>query len=62
VALLQDRIDPWWQQIRGSHLNRDLVVLLDNAGFRIEMLDTFYALRRPKVLGFHYVGSAVLAG
>jgi ubiquinone/menaquinone biosynthesis C-methylase UbiE len=62
VALLQDRIDPWWQQIRGSHLNRDLVVLLDDAGFRIEMLDTFYALRRPKVLGFHYVGSAVLAG
>ena len=62
VALLQDRIDPYWQQIRGSHLNRDLVVLLDDAGFRIEMLDTFYALRRPKVLGFHYVGSAVLAG
>ena len=62
VARLQDRIDPWWQQIRGSHLNRDLVVLLDDAGFRIEILDTFYALRRPKVLGFHYVGSAVLAG
>ena len=63
VARLQDRIDPWWQQMsRGSHLNRDLVVLLDNAGFRIEMLDTFYALPRPKVLSFHYVGSAVLAG
>ena len=63
VARLQDRIDPWWQRLaRGSHLNRDLVVLLDNAGFRIEMLDTFYAMRRPKVLSFHYVGSAVLAG
>ena len=62
VALLQDRIDPYWQQIRGSHLNRDLVVLLDDAGFRIEMLDTFYALPRPKVLSFHYVGTAVLAG
>ncbi|HUE44898.1 MAG TPA: methyltransferase domain-containing protein [Aestuariivirgaceae bacterium] len=61
VALLQDRIDPWWQQIRGSHLNRDLVVLLDDAGFRIETLDTFYALPRPKILSFHYVGSAVLA-
>lgn len=62
VARLQDRIDPWWQRIRGTHLNRDLVVLLDDAGFRIEMLDTFYALPRPKVLSFHYVGSAVLAG
>jgi ubiquinone/menaquinone biosynthesis C-methylase UbiE len=62
VARLQDRLDPWWQQIRGTHLNRDLVVLLDDAGFRIEMLDTFYALPRPKVLSFHYVGSAVLAG
>jgi ubiquinone/menaquinone biosynthesis C-methylase UbiE len=63
VARLQDRLDPWWQQMaRGSHLNRDLVVLLDDAGFRIEMLDTFYALPRPKVLSFHYVGSAVLAG
>ena len=62
VALLQDRIDPWWERIRGSHLNRDLVVLLDDAGFRIEILDTFYALPRPKVLSFHYVGSAVLAG
>ena len=62
VAKLQDRIDPWWQQMtRGSHLNRDLVVLLDDAGFRIEVLDTFYALPRPKVLSFHYVGSAVLA-
>jgi ubiquinone/menaquinone biosynthesis C-methylase UbiE len=63
VARLQDRIDPWWQQLaRGSHLNRDLVVLLDEAGFRIEMLDTFYAMRRPKILSFHYIGSAVLAG
>ncbi|HUF45692.1 MAG TPA: methyltransferase domain-containing protein, partial [Aestuariivirgaceae bacterium] len=63
VARLQDRIDPWWQHLaRGSHLNRDLVVLLDEAGFRIEMLDTFYAMRRPKILSFHYIGSAVLAG
>lgn len=63
VARLQDRIDPWWQRLaRGSHLNRDLVVLLDEAGFRIEMLDTFYAMPRPKVLSFHYIGSAVLSG
>lgn len=62
VARLQDRIDPYWQRLaRGSHLNRDLVVLLDEAGFRIEMLDTFYAMRRPKVLSFHYLGSAVHA-
>ena len=63
VARLQDRLDPWWQRwARGAHLNRDLVVLLDEAGFRIEMLETFYAMPRPKVLSFHYVGSAVLAG
>jgi len=63
IAQLQDRIDPWWQRLaRGAHLNRDLVVLLANAGFRIEILDTFYALPRPKVLSFHYVGSAVLDG
>lgn len=62
VARLQDRIDPYWQRLaRGSHLNRDLVVLLDEAGFRIEMLDTFYAMRRPKILSFHYLGSAVHA-
>jgi ubiquinone/menaquinone biosynthesis C-methylase UbiE len=63
IARLQDRIDPWWQRLaRGAHLNRDLVVLIADAGFRIEILDTFYALPRPKVLSFHYVGSAVLDG
>lgn len=62
VARLQDRIDPIWQRFaRGSHINRDLVVLLDEAGFRIETLDTFYAMSRPKVLSFHYLGSAVRA-
>jgi ubiquinone/menaquinone biosynthesis C-methylase UbiE len=62
IARLQDRIDPYWSRIApGCHLNRDLVALLDEAGFRIETLDTFYARRRPKVLGFHYLGQAVIA-
>ncbi len=62
VAKLQDRIDGYWGRIsNGSHLNRDLVALLDEAGFRIETLDTFYARWRPKVLGFHYTGQAVIA-
>jgi ubiquinone/menaquinone biosynthesis C-methylase UbiE len=62
VAKLQDRIDGYWGRIsNGSHLNRDLVGLLDEAGFRIETLDTFYARWRPKVIGFHYTGQAVIA-
>jgi ubiquinone/menaquinone biosynthesis C-methylase UbiE len=62
VARLQDRLDRYWGRLtNGCHLNRDLVVLLDEAGFRIQTLDTFYALRRPKILGFHYTGQAVIA-
>jgi ubiquinone/menaquinone biosynthesis C-methylase UbiE len=49
VSRWQDRLTPWWKKISGScHLDRDVVELLERAGFECPVLDRFYASRlRP---------------
>ena len=58
VARWQDRLNPLWSRIAGGcNINRDVQQMIEAAGFRIDMIARYRAMR-PEVLGFHYVGSA----
>lgn len=59
VARWQDRLTPLQKRLAGGcHLNRRIDELIEEAGFRLERLATFY-LSRPKVATYLYKGSAV---
>ena len=54
----QDRLTPVWRRVGGGcHLNRAIGELIEEAGFRIERLETGY-MRGPKPMTFMYEGSA----
>jgi ubiquinone/menaquinone biosynthesis C-methylase UbiE len=54
----QDRLTPLWKQIGGGcHLNRPIELLIRDAGFRVEQLQTGY-MRGPKPMTFMYEGIA----
>ena len=54
----QDRLTPLWKRIGGGcHLNRPIGQMIEDAGFRMERLDTGY-MKRPKPMTFMYEGSA----
>ena len=58
VERLQDRLTPAWKRIGGGcHLNRKVDALLEEGGFRIERLETFY-LHGPRPMSYTYRGSA----
>lgn len=58
VRRWQHRLTPMWKRLAGGcHLNRPIEVLLEEAGFRIERLETGY-MTGPKPLTFMYEGSA----
>ena len=58
VAAWQRRLNRVWTPLAGGcRLDRQVDVLLHDAGLRIEDLDAGYA-RLPRVLGYMYVGSA----
>jgi ubiquinone/menaquinone biosynthesis C-methylase UbiE len=58
VCWWQDRLTPIWKRLGGGcHLNRAIKVLIEDAGFRFERLDTGY-MRGPKPMSFMYEGSA----
>lgn len=55
----QDRFNPIQQRIAcGCNLNRSIDVILVEAGFSIDDLDTFYAPGDPKPFGWMFVGVA----
>jgi ubiquinone/menaquinone biosynthesis C-methylase UbiE len=59
VARWQDRLTPIQKRLAGGcHLNRRIGELVEEAGFRLERLATFY-LSRPKIATYFYQGSAV---
>lgn len=59
IRWLQDRLTVVWSQFSGGcHLNRAVVQLIGNAGFRIECLNTSY-MRGPKLMTFMYEGCAM---
>ncbi|APX89443.1 SAM-dependent methyltransferase [Brevirhabdus pacifica] len=62
VRRWQDRLTPFWRRCAGNcHLNRPVAQELEQAGFRIERLDTGYA-KGPRPMTFMYEGRAVSAG
>lgn len=59
VRRWQDRLTPVWKKIAGGcHLNRDVPLLLRDAGFACKDLHTLY-LPGPRPLTFNYWGEAV---
>lgn len=59
VRLWQDRITPVWRLCAGNcHLNRPTAALLEQAGFHVEELSSYY-LPGPKPMTFMYEGRAL---
>lgn len=59
VRRWQNRLTPVWKCIGGGcHLNRPIRELIENAGFRIEHLQTGY-MKGPKPMTYMYEGRAV---
>jgi ubiquinone/menaquinone biosynthesis C-methylase UbiE len=55
----QDRITPHWKKWGGGcHLNRPIDEYIRAAGFQIDELERSYAPGSPRLVGFHYIGSA----
>jgi ubiquinone/menaquinone biosynthesis C-methylase UbiE len=58
VRWWQDHLTPIWKRLGGGcHLNRAIKMLIEDAGFRFERIDTGYMLG-PKPMTFMYEGSA----
>jgi ubiquinone/menaquinone biosynthesis C-methylase UbiE len=58
VRWWQDRLTPAWRRISGGcHLNRPILSMIEDAGFRVERIETGY-IPGPKPLTFMYEGSA----
>ncbi len=61
VAKVQDRLTPfqrWWAG--GCHLNRPIDRPIDQAGFAVSRMDTYY-MRGPKSMGYMFEGVATKA-
>lgn len=55
----QDRINPFWKKISGGcNVNRDIPRALEDAGFKIQQLDTMYLPSTPKIAAYQYWGFA----
>ncbi len=60
VARWQDRLTPLWKVWAGGcYLNRPVASFLEQGGFCIEELDSFYMEQTPKVAGYMSYGRAV---
>jgi ubiquinone/menaquinone biosynthesis C-methylase UbiE len=59
VARWQARIEPVWKPIAGGcHLTRRMPELIEEAGFGVDRLDTYYFESEPKPFGYTYEGQA----
>jgi ubiquinone/menaquinone biosynthesis C-methylase UbiE len=58
VSRWQDRLTPLWRRLAGGcHLNRPMRLLIEDAGFHLERIDTRY-MKGPKPMTFMYEGCA----
>jgi ubiquinone/menaquinone biosynthesis C-methylase UbiE len=58
VRRWQDWLTPAWKRISGGcHLNRPISMIIENAGFKIDRVETGY-MPGPKAMTFMYEGSA----
>ena len=61
VKRWQRRITPLWKAIGGGcHVGRPIPKLIQDAGFRIDDMETMYLPGTPRFAGFNYWGSASL--
>ena len=59
VARWQRRITPVWKAIGGGcHVGRPIPKLIQDAGFKVEDMQTMYLPGTPRFAGFNYWGSA----
>jgi ubiquinone/menaquinone biosynthesis C-methylase UbiE len=59
VARWQGRIEhPWKHVAGGCHLTRPISELIEQAGFKIDAVSTYYMAGEPKVFGYTYEGVA----
>lgn len=59
VRKWQNRVNPIWKRIAGGcNVNRRIPQLIEQAGFKIEDLDTMYLPGSPRIAAFQYWGSA----
>lgn len=62
VRRWQARINPLWKKVAGGcNLNRPIPTCLEEAGFRIEQLETMYLPKTPRIAAFNYWGRATIA-
>lgn len=55
----QDRINPFWKKVAGGcNVNRDIPKALEDAGFKIQQLETMYLPGTPKIAAYQYWGFA----
>jgi ubiquinone/menaquinone biosynthesis C-methylase UbiE len=58
VRRWQDWLTPAWKRISGGcHLNRPIQLMIENAGFRVDRVETGY-MPGPKPMTYMYEGSA----
>jgi ubiquinone/menaquinone biosynthesis C-methylase UbiE len=58
VRRWQDRLTPVWSRISGGcHLNRPIPIMIKDAGFRVDRIETGF-IAGPKPMTFMYEGSA----
>jgi ubiquinone/menaquinone biosynthesis C-methylase UbiE len=61
VRKWQDRLNPVWKTLAGGcNINREIPQALEEAGFKIQELDTMYLPGTPAIAGFQYWGYATL--
>lgn len=59
VARTQQRLSGFWKALAGGcHLNRDIPMELEAAGFHVNQLERYYMPTAPRFVGYHYTGSA----
>lgn len=59
VARWQGRLNPLWNKVAGGcNMNRPIDRLITEAGFVLSRLETGYLIKGPRVLTYHYKGSA----
>ncbi|MGH8995998.1 MAG: class I SAM-dependent methyltransferase [Acidimicrobiales bacterium] len=59
VARWQARIEPPWKHLAGGcHLTRPITGLIEEAGFTIDPVRTYYMTGEPKLFGYTYEGVA----
>ncbi|QPC41813.1 class I SAM-dependent methyltransferase [Kaustia mangrovi] len=59
VARWQDRVNPLWSRLAGGcNINRNIAGALEEGGFEVVSMENYYLKPMPRIVGYHYLGSA----